>query len=121
MFIARVEYSTNGVRRSGIQLDLQLAITFPLLRTPPEGFCSSSYKHATPNGVNPNAFFHNFWSWWMVQIPPFDEGRSAMQLSCLLSVFGPPVLAKVGSELSTNFPLVGFAVLSSRPISVGWT
>jgi hypothetical protein len=34
-----------------MQLDLQVASRVPLLRTPPEGFCSSSYKHATPNGV----------------------------------------------------------------------
>jgi hypothetical protein len=57
MFIAALKYSTNGVRRSGIQLDLQLASTFPLLRTPPEGFWSSSYKHATPNGVKPVMLF----------------------------------------------------------------
>ncbi len=57
MFIARVEIFDNGVRRSGIQLDLQLASTFPLLRTPPEGFCSSIYKHATPNGVKPLTLF----------------------------------------------------------------
>jgi hypothetical protein len=41
-----------------MQLELQHASRVPLLRTPPEGFCSSSYKHATPNGVKTvNAFF----------------------------------------------------------------
>src|SRR6267378_4796577 len=62
MFIApALKYSTNGVRRSGIQLDLQLASPFPLLRTPPEGSSTSSYKHATPNGVKPVTIFHNFY------------------------------------------------------------
>src|SRR5258705_11479524 len=55
--LPELKYSTNGVRRSGIQLDLELASRFPLLRTPPEGFCSSSYKHATPNGVKPVTLF----------------------------------------------------------------
>src|SRR5258705_4013056 len=55
--LPELKYSTNGVRRSGIQLDLELASTFPLLRTPPERFCSSSYKHATPNGVKPVTLF----------------------------------------------------------------
>jgi hypothetical protein len=57
MFIAELKDSTNGVRRSGIQLDLQLASIFPLIPTPPEGSCSSSYKYATPNGVNRKRFF----------------------------------------------------------------
>ena len=44
-----------------MQLELQHASRVPLLRTPPEGFCSSSYKHATPAGVKTvNAFFHGF-------------------------------------------------------------
>ena len=48
-----------------MQLDLQHAKTVPLLRTPPEGFWSSSYKHATPTGVKPSyAFFHSFGSGW---------------------------------------------------------
>jgi len=34
-----------------MHLDLQHERTVPLLRTPPEGFCSSSYKDVTPNGV----------------------------------------------------------------------
>src|SRR5258705_168054 len=55
--LPELKYSTNGVRRSGIQLELELASTFPLLRTPPEGFCSSSYKDATPNGVKPVTLF----------------------------------------------------------------
>ncbi len=37
-----------------MQLDLQHARTVPLLRTPREEFWSSSYKHATPNGVKPS-------------------------------------------------------------------
>jgi hypothetical protein len=41
-----------------MQLELQHASRVPLLRTPPRGFCSSSYKHATPNGVKTvNVFF----------------------------------------------------------------
>ena len=41
-----------------MQLELQHASRVPLLRTPPEGFCSWSYKHATPSGVQTvNAFF----------------------------------------------------------------
>ena len=40
-----------------MQLEFQHASRVPLLRTPPEGFCSSSYKHPTPNGVKTvNAF-----------------------------------------------------------------
>ncbi len=40
-----------------MQLELQHASRVPLLRTPPEGFCSSSYKHATPNGVKTVTLF----------------------------------------------------------------
>jgi hypothetical protein len=48
-----------------MQLELQHASRVPLLRTPPEGFCSSSYKHATPNGVKTvNTFLHGFGSGW---------------------------------------------------------
>jgi hypothetical protein len=46
-----------------MQLELQDVSGVPLLRTPPEGVCSSSYKHPTPNGVKTvNAFFHGFGS-----------------------------------------------------------
>jgi hypothetical protein len=52
MFIGLSEdANTNSVRRSGIQLELQHSSIVPLLRTGPEGFCASIYKHATPNGV----------------------------------------------------------------------
>src|SRR5258707_14858500 len=57
MFIARVEIFDQRRSEERNQLDLQLASIFPLLRTPPEGFCSSSYKHATPNGVKPVTLF----------------------------------------------------------------
>jgi hypothetical protein len=40
-----------------MQLEIQHASRVPLLRTPPEGFCSSSYKHATPNGVKAVTLF----------------------------------------------------------------
>jgi hypothetical protein len=43
--------STNSVRRSGIQLEHYHSRIIPLLRTEPEGFCFSIYKHLTPNGV----------------------------------------------------------------------
>ncbi len=46
-----------------MQLELQHASRVPLLRTPPEGFCSSSYKHATPNGVNRKRFFSRLRQW----------------------------------------------------------
>jgi hypothetical protein len=52
-----------------MQLELQRASRVPLLRTPPEGFCSSSYKHATPNGVKTvNSFVQGFESWWIAQM-----------------------------------------------------
>ena len=48
-----------------MQLELQHASRVPLLRTPPRGFCSSSYKHATPNGVKTvNVFFQGFVGAW---------------------------------------------------------
>ena len=52
-----------------MQLELQHASKVPLLRTPPEGFCSSSYKHATPNGVKTvNTFLHGFGSGWNFRV-----------------------------------------------------
>jgi hypothetical protein len=70
MFIALVEIFDQRRSESGIQLDLQLASTFPLLRTPWERFCSSSYKHATPKrGKTHNVFFPNFGSGWVSLAP----------------------------------------------------
>jgi len=57
MFIALVEIFDQRRSEERNPTRLQLASTFPLLRTPREGFCSSSYKHATPNGVKPVTLF----------------------------------------------------------------
>ena len=52
MFIAGVEKpEPTAFGGAECNEELQHARTVPLLRTPPEGFWSSSYKHATPNGV----------------------------------------------------------------------
>jgi hypothetical protein len=51
-----------------MEVDLQHARTVPLIRTPAEGFWSSSYKHATPNRVKTRSLpvntecFHSFLS-----------------------------------------------------------
>ncbi len=67
-----------------MQLDLQDASRVPLLRTSPEGFCSSSYKHATPNGVKTvNAFFfHGFGKWVDVSSPVYNLTHSIVKLIC---------------------------------------
>jgi hypothetical protein len=66
-----------------MQLELQQASRVPLLRTPPEGFCSSSYKHATPNGVKTvNAFFHGFGKWVDDSSPVYKLTHSIVKLIC---------------------------------------
>ena len=55
MFIARnAKRSINSVRRSGIQLKLHhCPQPFRSSERSQRGFCSSIYKHVTPNGVKP--------------------------------------------------------------------
>ena len=66
-----------------MQLDLQLASTFPLLRMLPERFCSSSYKHATPNGLKTvNVFFNGFGKWVDDSSPVYKLTHSIVKLIC---------------------------------------
>src|SRR5258705_12766594 len=77
MFIARVEIfdQRRSEERNPTRPSARKHISAP--PNAAGGVCSSSYKHATPNGVKPvTLFFTASESWWIVQIRPVLHVRS---------------------------------------------
>src|SRR5258705_8227164 len=82
MFIARVEIfdQRRSEERNPTRPSARKHISAP--PNAAGGVCSSSYKHATPNGVKPvTLFFTASESWWIVQIRPVLHVRSTHYLT----------------------------------------
>ena len=92
-----------------MQLDLQDASRVPLLRTQPEGFCSSSYKHATPNGVKTvNAFFHGFGNWWDFEVSyPVSLAPVVKPIQSSRNFRSPPAEAIPVMRVASESPMPG--------------